>query len=170
MISITDGQIYLETELFNSGTRPAVNAGLSVSRVGGSAQTKAIKSVAGRLRLDLAQFKELATFAQFGTSDLDESTRAQLERGQRAVEVLKQPENKPLSLGQQVTILFALNNGHLDDVDVSKISDFENAFHEYISSNHQDLLDEIQKKKDLTKEITESLESAISKFKKAGLY
>ena len=170
VISITDGQIYLETELFNSGTRPAVNAGLSVSRVGGSAQTKAIKSVAGRLRLDLAQFKELATFAQFGTSDLDESTRAQLERGQRAVEVLKQPENKPLSLGQQVTILFALNNGHLDDVDVSKISDFENAFHEYISSNHQDLLDEIQKKKDLTKEITESLESAISKFKKAGLY
>ena len=170
VISITDGQIYLETELFNSGTRPAVNAGLSVSRVGGSAQTKAIKSVAGRLRLDLAQFKELATFAQFGTSDLDESTRAQLERGQRAVEVLKQPENKPLSLGQQVTILFALNNGHLDDVDVSKILDFENAFHEYISSNHQDLLDEIQKKKDLTKEITESLESAISKFKKAGLY
>ena len=170
VISITDGQIYLETELFNSGTRPAVNAGLSVSRVGGSAQTKAIKSVAGRLRLDLAQFKELATFAQFGTSDLDEATRSQLERGQRAVEVLKQPENKPLSLGQQVTILFALNNGHLDDVDVSKILDFETAFHEYISSHHQDLLDEIQKKKDLTKEITESLESAISKFKKAGLY
>ena len=170
VISITDGQIYLETELFNSGTRPAVNAGLSVSRVGGSAQTKAIKSVSGRLRLDLAQFRELATFAQFGTSDLDEATRAQLERGQRAVEVLKQPENQPLSLGQQVSILFALTNGHLDDVEVSKILDFETSLHEYMSSSHQDLLNEIQEKKDLTKEITESLNSAISKFKKAGLY
>ena len=125
VISITDGQIYLEPELFNSGIRPAVNAGLSVSRVGSAAQTRAIRRVAGRLRLDLAQYRELVTFAQFGTADLDAATRAQLERGQRATELLKQGQNAPLSLENQTSILFALVNGHLDDVEISRILPFE---------------------------------------------
>ena len=125
VISITDGQIYLEPELFNSGVRPAVNAGLSVSRVGGTAQTRAMKSVAGSLRLDLAQYRELAAFAQFGTADLDAATRAQLERGQRAVEILKQNENRPLSMPQEITILFSLVKGHLDDVEIARVGAFE---------------------------------------------
>ena len=116
VISITDGQIYLEPELFNAGIRPAVNVGLSVSRVGGSAQTRAIRRVAGRLRLDLAQYRELATFAQFGTADLDAATRAQLARGQLATEVLKQAQYAPLSLSQEVVILFAVNSGAMEDV------------------------------------------------------
>ena len=136
VISITDGQIYLEPELFNSGIRPAVNAGLSVSRVGGAAQTRAIRSVAGRLRLDLAQYRELATFAQFGTADLDRATRAQLERGQRATEVLKQGQNVPLPMEQQACILYALVNGHLDDVELSKIQAMEEAFLGFMNSNH----------------------------------
>ena len=143
VISITDGQIYLEPELFNAGIRPAVNAGLSVSRVGSSAQTKAMKGVAGRLRLELAQYSELVTFAQFGTSDLDEATRNQLERGQRATEILKQVQNAPLTLEQQVTILFALTKGLMDDVEVSEIQNFERDFHVYMASNHSDLLNKI---------------------------
>ena len=166
VISITDGQIYLEPELFNSGVRPAVNAGLSVSRVGGSAQTPAMRRVAGRLRLDLAQFRNLAAFAQFGTADLDKASRMQLERGQRAVEVLKQGQNVPLSLEQQVTILYALVNGLLDDVEIPKVRSFEAALHRFMGSNHPGVLKEIAQKKDITPEIEPKLKSAIEEFKK----
>ena len=138
VISITDGQIYLETELFNSGIRPAVNAGLSVSRVGSSAQTRAMRSVAGTLRLDLAQYRELVTFAQFGTADLDPATRRQLERGQRATEVLKQGQSVPLSMEKQVAIMYAMVNGFLDDVEIARVIPFENAFHSYMDANHPD--------------------------------
>ena len=168
VISITDGQIYLEPELFNAGIRPAVNAGLSVSRVGSSAQTKAMKGVAGRLRLELAQYSELVTFAQFGTSDLDEATRNQLERGQRATEILKQVQNAPLTLEQQVTILFALTKGLMDDVEVSEIQNFERDFHVYMASNHSDLLNKIADSKDIGKDLESSLENAINDFKKSG--
>ncbi|MCH2304664.1 MAG: F0F1 ATP synthase subunit alpha [SAR202 cluster bacterium] len=168
VISITDGQIYLEPELFNAGIRPAVNAGLSVSRVGSSAQTKAMKGVAGRLRLELAQYSELVTFAQFGTSDLDEATRNQLERGQRATEILKQVQNAPLTLEQQVTILFALTKGLMDDVEVSEIQNFERDFHVYMASNHSDLLNKIADSKDIGKDLESPLETAINDFKKSG--
>lgn len=165
VISITDGQIYLEPELFYSGIRPAVNAGLSVSRVGGAAQTKAMKTVAGRLRLDLAQYRELATFAQFGTADLDSATRAQLERGQRAVEVLKQDQNAPLSLENQVCILYALINGYLDDVELNKINDFERALNGFMSANHPDTLKSIENEKDISEKTTSALNKAIEEFK-----
>ena len=125
VISITDGQIYLEPELFNAGTRPAVNVGLSVSRVGSAAQSKSMKSVAGQMRLDLAQYRELVTFAQFGTDDLDAATKRQLARGQRSVEVLKQAQNVPLPVGQQVAIIYALNEGYLDEVEVENIKAWE---------------------------------------------
>ena len=165
VISITDGQIYLEPELFNSGVRPAVNAGLSVSRVGGTAQTKAMKSVAGSLRLDLAQFRELAAFAQFGTADLDDATKAQLERGQRAVEILKQNESQPLNMPQEITILFALANGHLDDIAVEKIGSFEKSLHSYMESTHPDILKNILKEKSLSDEVSDELGKAIETFK-----
>ena len=165
VISITDGQIYLEPELFNSGVRPAVNAGLSVSRVGGTAQTKAMKSVAGSLRLDLAQFRELAAFAQFGTADLDDATKAQLERGQRAVEILKQNESQPLNMPQEITILFALANGHLDDITVEKIGSFEKSLHSYMESTHPDILKNILKEKSLSDEVSDELGKAIETFK-----
>ena len=165
VISITDGQIYLEPELFNAGIRPAVNAGLSVSRVGGAAQTRAMRSVAGRLRLDLAQYRELVTFAQFGTADLDRATRAQLERGQRATEVLKQDQNVPLSMEQQVCIPYALVNGHLDDVEITKVVSFGNGFRRYMDSNHPQVLKDIAKDKEITSEIEPNLKSAIEDFK-----
>ena len=165
VISITDGQIYLEPELFNSGIRPAVNAGLSVSRVGGAAQTRAMRRVAGRLRLDLAQYRELVTFAQFGTADLDQATRAQLERGQRATEVLKQGQNVPLTVEHQVCILYALVNGHLDDVEIPKIIGAEEALRRFMSSNHPEVLARIAETGDLTEEISSSLASAIQEFK-----
>ena len=165
VISITDGQIYLEPELFNSGIRPSINAGLSVSRVGSSAQTKAMKKVAGRLRLDLAQYSALASFAQFGTSDLDASTRAQLERGQRAVEVLKQNENVPQPLPQQITILFALANGLIDDVEVSKVQAFEGALHSFMSSNYPEILKSIGDSGDISDEIETGLINSIKEFK-----
>ena len=170
VISITDGQIYLEPELFASGIRPAVNAGLSVSRVGGNAQTRGMKGVAGRMRIELAQYRELATFAQFGTSDLDAATRRQLERGQRAVEVLKQDQSVPLKMEQQVTILFALINGHLDDVEISKVIAFERAFHDFISSNHPEILESIAGDKDVSDETGESLAKAIQEFKESVPY
>ena len=170
VISITDGQIYLEPELFNSGLRPAVNAGLSVSRVGGTAQTKAMKSVAGSLRLDLAQYRELAAFAQFGTADLDAVTKAQLERGQRAVEVLKQNESSPLSLQQEITILFTLANGHLDDVDIDKVGAFEGALHSFMESNHPDLLKKIEDEKSISDESESALTDAIAEFKASVPY
>ena len=166
VISITDGQIYLEADLFNSGIRPAVNVGLSVSRVGGSAQTRAMRQVAGRLRLDLAQYRELVTFAQFGTSDLDAATRSQLERGQRITEVLNQLQYQPMSLEKQVSIMYAVINGHMDDVSIEKLKDFEEAFHRYMDGAHADLLQSILEKGQLDGEITEALISAITEFKR----
>ncbi len=170
VISITDGQIYLEPELFNSGVRPAVNAGLSVSRVGGTAQTRAMKSVAGSLRLDLAQYSELAAFAQFGTADLDAATKAQLERGQRAVEILKQNESRPLSLPQEISILFSLSKGHLDDVDISRVGAFEEALHSFMESNHPEILARIQEDKDISDDTEASLTTAIEEFKASVPY
>ncbi|MBI2853201.1 MAG: F0F1 ATP synthase subunit alpha [Chloroflexi bacterium] len=166
VISITDGQIYLESDLFNAGQRPALNVGLSVSRVGSSAQTRAMRRVAGRLRLELAQFRELAAFAQFGTSELDPSTRAQLERGRRITEVLKQPQYTPMSLADQVIILYAAINGYLDDVAVEQLGTFEPRFHQFMSANHPDLKGSIEEKKDLTPEIEDVLKAAIQEFKK----
>ena len=165
VISITDGQIYLEPELFNSGIRPAVNAGLSVSRVGSAAQTRAIRSVAGRLRFDLAQYRELVTFAQFGTADLDAATRQQLERGQRATEILKQGQNSPLPMEQQAAILYALANGYLDDVDIPRVASFEAAFMSYFASNQRDLLTQIADVKDVSGDIEDALKAAIEDFK-----
>ena len=170
VISITDGQIYLEPELFNSGIRPAVNAGLSVSRVGGTAQSKAMKSVAGSLRLDLAQYRELAAFAQFGTADLDAATRSQLERGQRAVEVLKQNESVPLKLPQEITILFALANGHLDDVEIAKVGSFETAIHSFMASNHPEILKTIDDERAISDETEGALTEAVKEFKASVPY
>jgi F-type H+-transporting ATPase subunit alpha len=165
VISITDGQIYLEPELFYSGIRPAINVGLSVSRVGGNAQTRVMRQVAGRLRLELAQYRELATFAQFGTADLDAATRAQLERGQRAVEVLKQDQNVPLPLESQVCILYALVNGLLDDVELNKVRDFEVALQGFLSASHPEVLKSIAEVKELNDEIESALSKAIKEFK-----
>ena len=142
-----------------------MNAGLSVSRVGGSAQTRAMRGVAGRLRLDLAQYRELVTFAQFGTADLDRATRAQLERGQRATEVLKQGQNVPLAMEQQVAILFALVNGHLDDVELPRIPAFGDGFRAYMDSNHPEVLRAIAESGDVSDETREQLTAAIEDFK-----
>ena len=165
VISITDGQIYLEPELFNSGIRPAVNVGLSVSRVGGAAQTRAIRRVAGRLRLDLAQFRELASFAQFGTSDLDAATRAQLARGQLSTEVLKQAQYRPLSLEQEVIILFAVNAALMDDIPLERCADFEEQLLLYIGSAHPELAESVRESKDLTEDTEGKLTQAINDFK-----
>ena len=165
VISITDGQIYLEPELFNAGIRPAVNAGLSVSRVGGAAQTRAMRGVVGRMRLDLAQYRELVTFAQFGTADLDAATRAQLERGQRSVEVLKQGQNVPLPVERQTAIMYALVNGYMDDVEIPKIRGFEEAFHRFMDSNHPEILKSIAEAKAITDETEQSLKAAVEEFK-----
>jgi len=170
VISITDGQIYLETDLFNAGIRPAVNAGLSVSRVGGAAQRRAMRQVAGRLRLDMAQYRNVQAFAQFGTSELDVATRNQLERGQRLTEVLKQPQYEPMNLHEQVEILYAAINGLLDDVAVNKIRDFETAFHRFMASSHPDIGDAIEDKKEITPEIDEGLKAAINEFKQTMPY
>ena len=165
VISITDGQIYLETDLFNAGQRPAMNVGLSVSRVGGSAQSRAMKKVAGRLRLDLAQFRELAAFAQFGTSDLDAATRRQLERGQRITEILKQPQYEPASLEQQVSIIYAAISGFMDDVPVADVAEFEAGFHKYMQTNHPDIVSKIAETGDLSDDVVEELRKAIDEYK-----
>ena len=165
VISITDGQIYLESELFNAGIRPAVNVGLSVSRVGGAAQTRAIRRVAGRLRLDLAQYRELATFAQFGTADLDAATRAQLARGQLATEMLKQPHSSPLSLEQEVIILFAVNEGLLEALPLERCADFQDQLLRHMSSTHPQIGQDIATAKDITPEIESALTQAINDFK-----
>ncbi len=170
VISITDGQIYLEADLFNAGIRPAINVGLSVSRVGGAAQTRAMRKVAGGLRLDLAQYRELAAFAQFGTADLDAATRRQLERGQRLTEVLKQLQFQPLSPGQEVSILYAGVNGYLDDVELGKVHAFEEAFHNHMQGSHPDTLKEIDEKKELTPEVEEQIKTAIKQFKESVPY
>ena len=165
VISITDGQIYLESDLFNSGIRPAVNAGLSVSRVGSSAQTRAMRKVAGRMRLELAQYRALASFAQFGASDLDAATRAQLERGQRLTELLKQPQYKPQSLPRQVCGMYAAVNGHLDDVPVDRVREFEERFLGYVETSRPEMLSAIQEKKDIDEASEEALKEAIAAFK-----
>ena len=165
VISITDGQIYLEPELFNSGIRPAVNVGLSVSRVGGAAQSRAIRRVAGRLRLDLAQYRELATFAQFGTSDLDAATRAQLTRGQLATEVLKQPQYRPLSLAEEVVILYAVNEGLLEGLPLDQCGAFEDGLLRQVTSANPDLMKSIGETGDLTTEVEAELTKAITDFK-----
>ena len=165
VISITDGQIYLEADLFNSGIRPAVNAGLSVSRVGSSAQTRAMRRVAGRMRLELAQYRALASFAQFGASDLDAATRAQLERGQRLTELLKQPQYRPQSLPQQVCSMYAAVNGHMDDVPVDRVREFEERFLGYLETSKPELMSAIQEKKDIDEAVEESLKEAIAAFK-----
>jgi F-type H+-transporting ATPase subunit alpha len=170
VISITDGQIYLESDLFNAGVRPALNVGLSVSRVGGSAQTKAMKKVAGKLRLDLAQYRELVTFAQFGAAELDKATRAQLERGQRITEVLKQPQYVPMLVEKEVTILFAVINGYLDDVPVEKVMAFEESFHRFMETSHPDIGKRIAEDKELSDETEEALKKAIIEFKEQVPY
>ncbi len=164
VISITDGQIYLESDLFNKGIRPALNVGLSVSRVGSSAQTKAMKKVSGQLRLDLAQFRELEAFAQFG-SDLDEQTRAQIERGQRTVELLKQNQYSPIAMEEQVVVLYALTKGFMDDIAVDKILQWEDELRKYMKSSHKDVLEEIAKTGKLEDDVAEKLEGAIKDFK-----
>ena len=165
VISITDGQIYLEPELFNIGVRPAVNVGLSVSRVGGSAQTRAIRQVAGRLRLDLAQYRELASFAQFGTSDLDAATRAQLARGQLSTEVLKQPQYQPLRLEQEVMILYAVNAGLTDEVPLERVNAFEGELLGYLETSHPEIGQSIADSGRLENEVSAQLTQAINNFK-----
>jgi F-type H+-transporting ATPase subunit alpha len=170
VISITDGQIYLETDLFNAGIRPALNVGLSVSRVGGAAQTNAMKQVAGKLRLDLAQYRELAAFAEFGAAELDKTTTTQLERGQRTTEVLKQPQYVPMPLEKEVTILYAVINGYLDDIPIDRVSAFEDAFHLFMGNTHSDILKRIAEDKKLSAETEEALKKAILEFKEGFSY
>jgi len=172
VISITDGQIFLETDLFNAGIRPAINVGLSVSRVGSNAQTRAMRQVAGTLRLDLAQFRELAAFAQFA-SDLDKVTRSRLERGQRLTEVLKQPQYSPLPTEKQVMIIYAANSGYLDDVPLDKVSDWETAFHRYMETNHPEIGEAIieqsvKGKEKMSDDLLKQLNAAIEEFKKTA--
>ncbi len=164
VISITDGQIFLESGLFNSGIRPAINVGLSVSRVGGSAQIKAIKKVSGTLRLDLAQYRELQAFAQFA-SDLDESSRRQLDRGQRMVEILKQPPYSPLPVENQIVIIFAGSRGFLDDIPVSVIGKFENELYSFIEAKYPNIFEDIRTKKTIEKDLEENLAKTLNDFK-----
>ncbi|MCL6648214.1 MAG: F0F1 ATP synthase subunit alpha [Chloroflexi bacterium] len=167
VISITDGQIYLEPDLFFAGIRPALNVGISVSRVGSAAQTKAMKAVAGRLRLDLAQYQNLAAFASFGTADLDRATRLQLERGQRATEVLKQPQFEPLPLEKEVMILYALGNGYLDQIPVEKIRAWEQAFYQFMDANYPEIGRAIAETKNLDEATAARLAEAIKEFNQA---
>jgi len=164
VISITDGQIYLETNLFNSGIRPAIDVGLSVSRVGGNAQIKAMKKVAGTLRLDLAQYRELEAFAKFG-SDLDKATLAQLTRGERMVEILKQNQYVPMTIERQIAIIFAASKGHLDDIEIEKVSEFESNLFDYLEANASDQLSSIKESGDLSDDTSKSLDKLISDFK-----
>ncbi|URZ03747.1 F0F1 ATP synthase subunit alpha [Clostridium felsineum] len=168
VISITDGQIFLESELFYAGQRPAVNSGISVSRVGGSAQIKAMKKLSGTLRLELAQYRELAAFAQFG-SDLDKESKKRLEKGKRLTELMKQPQYKPMPVEKQVMILFAVVNEYVMDIEVSKLNAFENGLFEYIDAHYRDLGKQIVEKKELTDEISSELTKAINEYKKIFL-
>jgi F-type H+-transporting ATPase subunit alpha len=164
VISITDGQIFLEADLFNSGIRPAINVGNSVSRVGGSAQIKAMRQVAGTLRIDLAQFRELQAFAQFG-SDLDKATQAQLARGERLVEILKQPQYQPMPVENQVLGIWAASNGYADDVPVDEVRSFEAELLKFVENAHPGVLEAIREKKTLTDEILTDLKQVLSDFK-----
>jgi len=165
VISITDGQIFLEADLFNAGIRPAINAGISVSRVGGAAQTAIMKKLSGGIRVALAQYRELAAFAQFA-SDLDETTRRQLERGQRVTELMKQKQYSPLSVADMAVSLFAVDRGYLDDIDVAKIGDFESALHSYMNAQHKDLMDGINRDPKFNDEIENAFQTALDDFKK----
>jgi len=169
VISITDGQIYLESDLFNAGQRPAMNVGISVSRVGSDAQIRAMKKVAGRLKLDLAQFRELAAFAQFG-SDLDKATRDRINRGQHVTEILKQPQYQPMPVEQQVMIIFAATNGYLDDIPLDKVNEAEANFHLFMSSNHPEIGRFIAETKDLSDETAQALKSAIEEWKRTSAF
>ena len=169
VISITDGQIFLESDLFNSGFRPAINAGLSVSRVGGAAQTKIIKKLGGGVRLALAQYRELAAFSQFA-SDLDEQTRNQLERGERVMELMKQNQYAPLTIAEMAVSLYAVDKGYIDDVEVNKVVAFETAMHDFMRSEHKDMLDKINETGDYDDEIEAALSKAIEEFKAKGTW
>jgi F-type H+-transporting ATPase subunit alpha len=169
VISITDGQIFLETDLFNAGVRPAINAGISVSRVGGAAQTKIIKKLSGGIRTDLAQYRELAAFAQFA-SDLDDATRRQLERGKRVVELLKQPQYQPLQVWELGVILFAANNGYLDDVEVSSVLPFEKGLKDHLKNKNAGMIERIESSKELSKDDEAELVTALTEFKKHGTF
>ena len=169
VISITDGQIFLETGLFSQGIRPAVNAGLSVSRVGGAAQTKAIKKLGGSIRLDLAQYRELAAFAQFA-SDLDSATKAQLERGKRVTELMKQKQYSPLTIAEMAISLYSANEGYLDDVEVDKLLDFEAALHSHLNSANADLAAQINEKGDWNGDIIAAVKACVESFKANGVY
>jgi F-type H+-transporting ATPase subunit alpha len=164
VISITDGQIFLESDLFYSGVRPAVNAGISVSRVGGNAQIKAMKQVAGRLRLELAQYRELEAFAQFG-SELDVATQKQLARGERLVEILKQPQYAPMPVEQQITIIYAATNGYLDDVEAGEVRRFEYGMHEYVRAQHPDVGRAIRSSGKLDDAVVASLKQALEAYR-----
>jgi F-type H+-transporting ATPase subunit alpha len=172
LISITDGQIFLESDLFNAGQRPAVNTGISVSRVGSSAQTAAMKQVAGSLRLDLAQFRDLEAFAQFA-SDLDKATKERIDRGRHILEVLKQPQYQPVPVERQVMIIYAATNGYLDDLPLDQVSAWEAAFYRYMDTNHQAIVSEIVEKsvkgrEKMSKPLLERLSAAIEQFKKTA--
>ncbi|WBF65607.1 MAG: F0F1 ATP synthase subunit alpha [Candidatus Kinetoplastibacterium crithidii] len=169
VISITDGQIFLETDLFNSGVRPAINAGISVSRVGGAAQTKVIKKLSGGIRTDLAQYRELAAFSQF-SSDLDEATRRQLERGKRVVEILKQQQYQPFSIWEQSVSLFCVTKGFLDDVDVNRVLTFEKLLKDFLKTNFADLINQIEKSSELSKNDEDVLTEAIKEFKQNTVF
>jgi F-type H+-transporting ATPase subunit alpha len=167
VISITDGQIFLEADLFYAGVRPAVNVGISVSRVGGAAQIKAMKAVAGRLRLDLAQYRELEAFASFA-SDLDAATKKQLERGARTVEILKQGQYEPMPVEKQVMILYAVANGYIDDVDVGSLRQWEKGFHEFMSTQFPQVGERIRAEKAMSKETEADFKRAIDEYKKVA--
>ncbi len=169
VISITDGQIFLETDLFNAGVRPAINAGISVSRVGGAPQTKVVKKLSGGIRTDLAQYRELAAFAQFA-SDLDDATRRQLERGKRVVELLKQPQYQPLQVWELAVTLYTVNNGYLDDVDVAQVLSFEKALKDQLKAKHAALIQRVEDTKELSKDDESELAAAIQEFKKHGAF
>jgi F-type H+-transporting ATPase subunit alpha len=166
VISITDGQIFLETSLFNAGIRPAINAGISVSRVGGAAQTKLVKNLSGGIRTDLAQYRELAAFAQFA-SDLDEATRKQLDRGARVTELLKQAQYSPLSISNMAATLFSVNKGFMDDVDVKKVLDFERGLQAWLKDKNAALMAKLEANKAMDKDAEAELNTAVTEFKKS---
>jgi F-type H+-transporting ATPase subunit alpha len=166
VISITDGQIFLETDLFNAGQRPALNIGISVSRVGSAAQTKAMKRVAAPLKLDLAQYRSLAAFAQFA-SDLDKATRDQLTRGEKLSEITKQPQYQPLAVEKQVAILYAATKGKLDDIPTPRVKDFESGFYRFLETEHPNVLKELGDTKNLTDELAAELDKAIDQFRES---
>jgi len=166
VISITDGQIYLEPDLFFAGVRPAINVGISVSRVGGNAQTKAMKKIAGSLRLDLAAYRELEAFAQLGT-ELDKATQSQLDRGARLVELLKQPQYKPMPVEQEVMVIYAGTKGYLDDVPLNRIQEFQNAFLTFVDQRHASLRQTLADKKELTDQTEAGLKQALEDFKRS---